>query len=204
MKITAIKQQVKKANRYSFYVDGKYSFSLSENDFVNLGLVTGQEITEQDLSKYKQASDDGKWLDRTLNLLSYRPRSEWEIRSYLKRKDCPEQIINRILNKLRVNKYLDDEQFAKRWVENRRLLKPVSRRKLIQELRVKRISSEIIDKVLSDDKENTDERFVLRDLVIKKRGRYPDNVKFMHYLARQGFGYEDIKVVLNEEVAEQS
>lgn len=202
MKITAIKQQVKKANRYSFYVDGKYSFSLSENDFVNFGLVSGQEITEQDLSKYKQASDDGKWLDRTLNLLSYRPRSEWEIRSYLKRKDCPEQIINRILNKLRVNKYLDDEQFAKRWVENRRLLKPVSRRKLSQELRAKRINSEIIDKVLLDDKEITDEKSVLRELVAKKSNRYPDRVKFMQYLARQGFGYEDIKAILNEEVAE--
>jgi regulatory protein len=202
MKITAIKQQVKKANRYSFYVDGKYSFSLSENDFVNYGLVSGQEITEQDLSKYKQASDDGKWLDRTLNLLSYRPRSEWEIRSYLKRKDCPEQIVDRTLNKLRVNKYLDDEQFAKRWVENRRLLKPVSRRKLSQELRAKRISSEILDRVLSDDKEITDEKSVLRELVAKKGNRYPDRVKFMQYLARQGFGYEDIKAVLNEEVAE--
>jgi regulatory protein len=202
MKITAIKQQVKKANRYSFYVDGKYSFSLSENDFVNYGLVSGQEITEQDLSKYKQASDDGKWLDRTLNLLSYRPRSEWEIRSYLKRKDCPEQIVDRTLNKLRVNKYLDDEQFAKRWVENRRLLKPVSRRKLSQELRAKRISSEILDRVLSDDKEITDEKSVLRELVAKKSNRYPDRVKFMQYLARQGFGYEDIKAVLNEEVAE--
>ena len=202
MKITAIKQQVKKANRYSFYVDGKYSFSLSENDFVNYGLVSGQEITEQDLSKYKQASDDGKWLDRTLNLLSYRPRTEWEIRSYLKRKDCPEQIVDRTLNKLRVNKYLDDEQFAKRWVENRRLLKPVSRRKLSQELRAKRISSEILDRVLSDDKEITDEKSVLRELVAKKSNRYPDRVKFMQYLARQGFGYEDIKAVLNEEVAE--
>ena len=202
MKITAIKQQVKKANRYSFYVDGKYSFSLSENDFVNYGLVSGQEITEQDLSKYKQASDDGKWLDRTLNLLSYRPRSEWEIRSYLKRKDCPEQIVDRTLNKLSVNKYLDDEQFAKRWVENRRLLKPVSRRKLSQELRAKRISSEILDRVLSDDKEITDEKSVLRELVAKKSNRYPDRVKFMQYLARQGFGYEDIKAVLNEEVAE--
>lgn len=198
MKITAIKQQVKRADRYSIYVDGKYSFSLGENEFLRLGLHYGQEITDEVLAEYKDESAFGKWFDRTLNLLSFRLRSEWELRDYLRRKDCPPETIDKILNKLSVNGYVNDEQFARRWVENRRLLKATSRRKLTQELKAKRISNEIIDTVLAEDKEATDEREILRELVEKKRARYPDNLKLMQYLARQGYNYEDIKSVLSE------
>lgn len=197
MKITAIKQQVKRADRYSIYLDGKYSFSLGEGELLKLGLHTGQELTEAELASYRNESAYGKWFDRTLNLLSFRLRSEWELRDYLKRKDCPPEITERILNKLSVNGYVNDEQFAKRWVENRRLLKATSKRRLNQELRQKRISSDIIDKVLAEDE--TDERQVLRELVAKKRARYSDQTKLMQYLARQGYNYEDIKSVLNEQ-----
>jgi regulatory protein len=198
MKITKIAQQVKRANRYSIFVDGKYSFSLGENEFLKLGLHSGQEITDEILDQYRDESAYGKWFDKTLNLLSFRLRSEWELRDYLRRKECPPEIAEKILNKLSVNGYADDEQFARRWVENRRLLKATSRRKLQMELKQKRISGDIIDKVLAEDKDEVDERQVLRDLVERKRARYPDKLKFMQYLARQGYNYEDIKSVLEE------
>lgn len=196
MKITAIKQQIKRADRYSVYLDGKYAFSLGEGELLKLGLHSGQELTEAELASYKDESNYGKWFDRTLNLLSFRLRSEWELREYLRRKDCPKDISDKILNKLSINGYVNDEQFARRWVENRRLLKATSKRRLSQELRAKRISTEIVDKVLADD--GTDERELLRELVVKKRSRYPDKLKLMQYLARQGYGYEDIKAVLSE------
>ena len=198
MKITKITQQVKRADRYSVYLEGKYKFSLGENELLKLGLHSGQEITEAELANYQDESAYGKWFDRTLNLLSFRLRSEWEFRDYLKHKNCPPEIIDKILNKLSNSGYVNDEQFAKRWVENRRLLKATSRRKLTQELKQKRISNDIIDKVLADDKNQTDEREVLRQLVAKKITRYPDKLKLMQYLARQGYNYEDIKIVLAE------
>jgi regulatory protein len=200
MKITAIKQQVKRADRYSIYLDGKYSFSLGEHELLKLGLHSGQELTDEELASYQDESAFGKWFDKTLNLLSFRLRSEWELRDYLRRKDCPPEITERILNKLSINGYVNDEQFARRWVENRRLLKATSRRRLSQELRAKRISTDIIDTVLAEDKEETDEQEVLRQLVEKKRARYPDQLKLMQYLARQGYSYDDIKQVLNESV----
>lgn len=196
MKITAIKQQVKRADRYSFYVDGKYSFSLGEAEFLKLGLHSGQELTEAELAGFNDESEYGKWFDRTLNLLSYRLRSEWELRDYLKRKQAPSEIVDKILNKLSINGYVNDQQFAKRWVDNRRNMKPTSKRRLSQELRQKRISSEIIDTVLAEDQ--TDERDVLKELIEKKRARYPNKLKFMQYLARQGYNYDDIKSALSD------
>ena len=198
MTITAIKQQVKRSDRYSVYLDGVYSFSVGENELLKLGLHTGQDISAAELVLFQQESEAGKLLDKTLNLLSIRPRSEWEVRDYLRRKQAAPEISEIIVNKLTKNKYLNDEQFARLWVENRRLLKPTSRRKLTLELKQKRINSEIIEAVLADDKSAVDEREILRTLVEKKRHRYPDNLKLMQYLARQGYGYEDIKAVLSE------
>ena len=198
MKITAIKQQVKRADRYSIYLDGKYSFSLGENEFLKLGLHSGQELSESDIDSYRDESAYGKWFDRTLNLLSFRLRSEWELNDYLRRKDCPPEIIERILNKLSINGYVNDEQFAKRWVDNRRHMKPISRRKLTMELKQKSIPNDIIEIVLSEDKDQTNEREILKQLVDKKRSRYPDKLKFMQYLARQGYNYDDIKNVFQE------
>jgi SOS response regulatory protein OraA/RecX len=55
----------------------------------------------------------------------------------------------------------------------------------------------IISQAMNEDE--ADERSVLRELVEKKQARYPEKSKFMQYLARQGFSYDDIKAVLEEE-----
>ena len=60
MKVTGIRQQQKRADRYSFYVDGAYAFSLSESALLESGLVSGQELDQQALEQYKQLSQDDK------------------------------------------------------------------------------------------------------------------------------------------------
>jgi regulatory protein len=197
MKITGIKQQVKRADRYSIYIDEKYVCSFSENELLNLGLRIGQELTPDGLEQLKADSNRDKAYMRALDLLSRRPRSEWELRDYLKRKDYEPDMIDIILNMLSDKGYVNDADFARRWIDNRHLLKPTSKRRLRQELKQKRISDEVIDQVLSEDE--TDEREVLRELVERKRSRYPDKTKFMQYLVRQGYSYDDIKSVLSEE-----
>jgi regulatory protein len=200
MKITDIKQQVKRQDRYSIYVDEKYIFSLSENELLNLGLKIGQEFTKDELEGLKVTAILDKAYDRALNLIARRLRSEWEIRDYLRRKDYTPALIDTIVNKLSMSGYVDDAKFAEAWIRNRRLLKPTSKRRLVQELRAKRVPDDVIDQVLESDE--ADELDILRQLVEKKRHRYPDKLKFMQYLARQGYNYDDIKTVLDEQ-AEQ-
>jgi regulatory protein len=196
MNITAIKQQVKQKDRYSIFVDGKYAFSLSESALLDARLNNGQELSEQELRELKQQSADDKVFGLALRYVAIRQRSEWEIRSYLDRKKVSPALADVILNRLSEYGYVDDAKFAEAWVNNRRLLRPTSWRKLQQELRTKRISTEVIEQILAEDE--TDELDALRKLVAKKRARYPDQLKFMQYLARQGFTYADIKQVLEE------
>jgi len=197
MKISAIKQQVKRQDRYSIYVDDKYLFSFSEGELIGSGLKVNQELSEQELLALKDQAVLDKAYDRTLNLVSHRPRSEWELRDYLKHKDYDEDVITQTIERLNERGYVNDADFARRWVETPRLLKSTSKRRLAQELRQKRISDDIVSQVLEADE--TDERNVLRELVERKRKqiKYQDDLKLMQYLGRQGFDYNDIKSILS-------
>ena len=197
MTITAIKQQVKRHDRYSVFVDGAYAFSLSEGGLIESKLASGQEISPAQLAELKQAAGLDKAYGNALRYVAMRPRSEWELRDYFRRKQIDDSAGSQIIDRLRGLSLLDDASFARSWVANRRLLKSVSKRRLMQELKQKHIADDIIRAVLEDDE--ADDRTELRELVAKKRARYPDNQKLMQYLARQGFGFDDIKSVLAEE-----
>lgn len=198
MKVTDIKAQVKHEGRYSIFVDGRYSFSLSENELLNIGIQIGQDFDEKGLEDLKNKAVEDKAMMRAYDLLARRPRSTWELKDYLKRKDYPSELIDKILNVLSEREYLDDEKFAKAWVENRRLLKKTSQRRLRLELQQKHISPDIIARVL--EKDETNEKQVIREVVAKKstQSRYKDKEKLIAYLLRQGFNYGDIKDVLSE------
>ena len=196
MKITAIRQQEKLKDRYSVFVDGAYAFSVSEKLLLDSKLASGQELDAAQLQDWKQQSADDKLYGRALRYAAMRLRSEWELRFYLQRKGASPALADSILNKLSKLDFVNDKKFAEAWIANRRLLCPTSKRKLQQELRAKRVAGDIIEQALAED--GTDERTALRDLIAKKRARYPDDLKLMQYLSRQGFGYDDIKAALHE------
>jgi regulatory protein len=194
MKITAIKQQVKQANRYSIFVDGKYSFSLGETALLDSKIFSGQEITSTELANLKKMSATDKAYSSGLRYVAIRPRSHGELADYFRRKGVDADMAAKATARLEKVGLLDDSAFAKAWVANRRLLKNISIRKLKMELKQKRVPEEIIQNVLAEDTGN--DRQTLKNLIEKKRSRYPDQQKLMQYLARQGFGYDDIKSVL--------
>ena len=196
MQVTDIKQQVKRQGRYSIYVDNAYAFSLSENALLDQKIRIGQEVSAEQLRQYKEASKFDKAYNLVLAYVARRPRSEWELRDYFRRKEIEEEAGDRILSRIKNFGYIDDTAFARSWVENRRLLKSVSRRRLMQELRQKHVQDDIIRLVLEEDK--TSDRDTLRQLIERKRKqtRYQDETKLMQYLARQGYGYDDIKSAL--------
>lgn len=200
MRITAIKQQVKQKDRYSVFVDEKYAFSLSETALLESKLASGDELSAKQVSDFKKLSEDDKLYNQTLRYLALRPRSRWEIEFYLeKKKKASPGLTETILNKLSNIGLIDDEKFAKAFVSDRRLLKPTSRRKLVNELRKKHIANEIIEQAIGSEEE--DEQAALGEVIARKRrqSKYQDNEKLMQYLARQGFSYGDIKEALQQE-----
>ncbi len=197
MKITDISAQVKTPGRYSIFIDGKFSFGLSESALLASGIHIGLELNQVELDELRDTAKADKAYNQALGLLARRPRSEWEMRDYLKRKEYEAPFIEEIMQRLRTGGWLNDVDFARRWVANRRLLKSTSRRRLQQELRAKRVADSVIADVLAEDE--TDDRQVLEQLIAQKRkqSRYQDTQKLMAYLMRQGYNYGDVKEVLN-------
>jgi regulatory protein len=204
MKITAIKQQVKRQGRYSIFVDDKYAFSLSEIALLDQKIIIGLEISQAELTAFKDASKFDKAYNLVLAYVARRTRSEWELRDYFRRKEIDEEAGEQILTRLKDYGYVNDLSFARSWVENRRLLKPVSKRRLLLELRQKHVSVEIARQVLAEDE--TTDRDTLRQLVERKRkqSRYQDDQKLMQYLVRQGYSYDDVKSALKPSEDEYS
>ena len=190
-KITNIKQAVKNPERANVFVDGKYEFSLDVTQLLDLKLKVGQEITLAQLSEFKKLSEYGKLYQRTLEWVLSRPRSEKETSDYLYKKiyekKLDKEYINQIIEKLEKKKYLNDEAFAKWYVENRFVKKGISKKRLSLELAKKGISREIVERVLKDS--GRDEKEEILKIIAKKRARYDDD-KLIQYLGRQGFSYE--------------
>ncbi|MEI8338620.1 MAG: RecX family transcriptional regulator [bacterium] len=196
MTITAIKKQVKNPDRYSVFIDTRYSFSLSSEALLGSGLIAGQELTAEELKQQKEQSADDKMYNACLNLIARRMRSKGEIELYLKRKKVSPTLLSNILNKLSEKGLIDDKKFANSFINDRNLLKPTSRRKLILELRSKNVPGDIINEVIEDD-DQQEKTNLIRIVENKRRqSKYKDDQKLMQYLARQGFNYSDIKEVL--------
>ncbi|HMH30986.1 MAG TPA: RecX family transcriptional regulator [Methylomirabilota bacterium] len=193
MKITGIKQQVRRGERYSIFVEGEYAFSLSETALLDSKLASGQELSQQEVSDYKKLSVDDKLYAQTLRYVAMRPRTKWEISVYLDRKKASPPLVEEILNKLSNIGLIDDKKYAQAFVNDRRLLRPTSRRKLIMELRKKHVATDLIEEAVGTERE--DEQASLGAVIETKRrqAKYQDDLKLMQYLARQGFNYGDIK-----------
>ena len=193
MKVTDIKAQ-QRSNRVSVYLDWRYAFSLSLWQLAQEKLRIGDELSKERLSQLKNDSDFGKLYDRTLNWLMIRPRSAWEIEQYLARKTDNDELKQLIKQRIEEKGFINDQDFAERWVRSRRLLKPMSTVRLRQELLKKRVPREIIDETLVTDE--TSDLETVKQLIIKRRHRYKDQQKLMAYLARQGYPYGVIKDAL--------
>lgn len=215
MKITNLSTQQRDPNRINVFVDDKYRFSLDVSQVVSLGVKIGREYDEQELAELEQESQFGKLYGRALEYCLMRPHSAREVRDYLWRKTratryrskktgelkerpgVSQALVDRVYKRLVEKAYIDDEKFTRYWVENRNQTKGMSRRKLEAELRAKGVANDIIERNLRDSLRNdTDE---LQKIIAKKRRRYPDEQKFMQYLARQGFSFDDIKTALRED-----
>lgn len=214
MKITSISAQVRNPDRVNVSVDGKFRFSLDIFQLTEHGVRVGKEYSEEELAVLESESSYGKLYTKSLEYCMLRPHSSREMRDYLWRKTretkyksrsgelktrpgVAQEIATRVYDRLVEKGYIDDEKFARWWVENRNLSKGTSRRKLQAELQAKGVASAVIAAMLEDSSRNDENE--LAKIIAKKRVKYPDEQKLIAYLARQGFRYDDIKSALQEE-----
>ena len=196
-KITALQVQKRNPNRVNVHLDGEYAFGLAR--IVAAWLQVGQTLDEDKIEKLKAEDTRERAMQQALLFLSYRARSEKEIRQNLSKHEIPDTIIEDTLERLRRNGFANDKQFASAWVENRSTFRPRGRRALALELRQKGIDNATIESAL----EGVDEEALAYEAGLKKARKltaleWSDfRKKTSEFLARRGFSYSVIAPIVS-------
>ncbi|MEP0804188.1 MAG: RecX family transcriptional regulator [Chloroflexota bacterium] len=206
-KITAIEAQKRRPNRVNIYLDGEFAFGLER--ITAAWLRVGQELDEKKIKQLQAEDTRERALQQALLFLSYRARSEAEIRRNLRKHEIPEAVIEETLERLRRDGMANDSQFAQAWVENRNTFRPRSRRMLALELRQKGLDDEAAKSAL----EGVDDEALAYEAARKRAARLRGlewsefKIKLSGFLARRGFSYPVILPIVtrvwNETHAEE-
>jgi len=198
--ITRIQAQKKDPRRRSVFLDGKFAFGLDEEVVSRLGLEKGESLTEPRIKEILGQKAENEAKSAALRFLSFRRRTEKEIRDKLRKKGFDEKGIGRTIDKLKEYDLVNDSEFATAWVKERLAYKPRGKKLLAQELWKKGIKKDIVDQVTEEL--CRDEEKSAAELVEKIKGRYknlePKVARRRMYglLMRRGFSYETAKNAL--------
>lgn len=197
-KITAIVAQKKHRNRVNIHLDGEFAFGLAA--IVAGWLRVGQELDEKKIEQLQVEDAKERALQQALLYLSYRARSESEIRKNLQKHEIPEVVIEETLERLRRDGLVNDDQFAQAWVENRSTFRPRSRRMMAMELRQKGLDDEAMQPALQE----VDDEALAYEAAQKRAPRFKDlewiefRKKLSGFLARRGFPYPVIATTVTQ------
>ena len=187
---------VTKGSRYFIYIDDRKMGFLYASDLKRIGLSDGQELDDVAVDELRDIM-----YRRTYNkACSYLESSEYcgsEIRFKLKHNDFADEMIDRVIDELYQNRYLDDKRYAEAFIRSYCHTKG---RKLIEcELSYKKIDTEIINEAyeafLSDV--DYDEDGVIEDIIRKKYGSEDlSDIKvksrIISYFSRRGFDLDKV------------
>jgi len=193
-KVTAVRSG-KRGKRVNIYLNEKFAFSLEAEVALKEGLKAEQAISEDEIEALKKADLFQRCLNAAFHFLSYRPRSEAELRQRLQRRGFDGDNVAAVLARLKERGLVDDLAFAQFWKDNRQSFSPRSQWLTRLELRQKGVAQEIIDRVAA---QVDDEDCAYRAAVAKARRLSTADYegfrrRLGEYLKRRGFGYGLIK-----------
>jgi recX family len=111
------------------------------------------------------------------------------------------EMIQEVVSRLESQNYINDQDFARYFIENRHQNKGISTKRLIQELKIKGIDNNIIEQAMFCQGTGNllrDEEVEIEKMIKKQLRKTPDRQKIIAYLARQGFSYDLIKTKLDQ------
>lgn len=148
-----------------------------------------------------------KYYAFSLRFLSYRPRSIKEVKESLEKKKAPPEVVERIISLLLEQKFLNDEEFARAWIDSRLRSRPKALSILKQELSQKGIGREIIENVIPERKVIDSES--IKPLIEKAKRKYSGlepkerKQKMANYLARRGYSWDTISPLIDDRQDEE-
>ena len=200
-KITAVTPQKNATDRFSIFVDGEFAFGLGIDVVIEFGLAAGMSVDDDLLERIKSREEIVSTVNAAMHLLAYRARATGELQGRLRQKGFSQGAIDAAIEKLKGWHYLDDEDFARNWVEQQTTHRPRSRRVMAQDLRSKGIDKVLVEETLA--RVEIDE---VSDAVRASSRKWESwqnlpvdvrNRRLSGFLARRGYGYDVARKVIS-------
>ena len=197
MRVTAIEKQRRK-NRLNLFLDGRFALGLSTDVAAQVSLRVGDEVDGDRLLALRETEARADAMSAALRLLSYRPRSETELRQRLARRGAPPALVDSTIERLLELGLVDDAAFARSWVESRERASPRGQRLLRQELRAKGVNSDASRELVEgvDDAEAALRASARRAASLSGLPQAEFRRRLGDFLRRRGFDYETIRLTV--------
>jgi regulatory protein len=200
MRITALQPQRRSRRRVSVFVDGRFLVGLSQDTVAALGLKPGMEFDRAELERIAREEQTLQARNYAFLLLSYKARTQAELSERLTRKGFPAETVKATLDRLTELKMVNDEGYARQFVQDRVSIGHKGKWRVRQELAKRGITREqaeaalaqapsevVAAKAVAEKYRERNQR--LEPLVLKRR--------LYALLARRGFSPDTIQRVMD-------
>lgn len=134
-----------------------------------------------------------------IKYIMYKMRTSNEVFNKLSNLEFDEEIINRVIYDLTQLEYIDDEEYVRRFIEQNKKSKKLSKTMIKLKLKNKGIDVDLVEKYFSNiDFSDID---AINKLLVKKKFsndlEYEEKNKIIAYCVRKGFNMSDVKKAIN-------
>ncbi len=190
-----------KNDLYEITIDQE-TFQLSEDFLVKYQLYLNKQISEDEYNLIKSLTNYSKVYHKTLNYLSYKMRTEYEVVCYLKDNGCIEPFLSEIITKLKSLSYINDENYSNLYVRQQFDVNKKGPLYIKQELLNKQVKLEIIEKSLQYITEEKIESNILGlikyyDKLNKRKSINQLKEAILRNLLTKGYEYEVVNLYIN-------
>ena len=195
-KITDMQIQQNNKTRANVYVDGEFAFALEMLTVMKLGLKIGQEVSQERLQDAIFDSEKSVAFEKAMDYLGRGMKTAKQMRDYLEKKGYDTRVVEYVVLKLKDYRYVDDDAYAKLYVERNSSTK--GDRRLKQELIQKGIAvSRAEEYAQTDDEQALANATRLAEKYMKNK---PTTVKSLQnlqrYLLGRGYGFDVVNSIV--------
>jgi regulatory protein len=205
MRITSLQPHARDSKRVHLHVGGAFRMTVALELVLELRLRVGDEVSDEQLQSLEDRNQRWRAKDAALNLLSFRARSEDELRRRLAGKGFSDEIAGECVAELAQGGLVDDASFAESFLRDRLRFRPRGSQLLLHELRTRGVNVDVaratLDEVL--EQESVSETQLARHAASKWSRRDSETAlrarrRLYSFLARRGFSPDAIQEVIAE------
>jgi len=198
MKITKLE---KKKRLYLMELDHQQTSYITEDTIVRFMLSRDKVISKEELTEIQDFAQFSYGKNLALYHLSFKARTEKEVREYLKKYDIEDTIASQVIANLKDENWINDHQYAYSIINANQFSGDKGPYALTQKLAQKGIAKSTIEDALKDFDHTEVAQRVAEKLLKKYTGKLPARAlqdKIIQSLTNKGFSYADAKSAFDD------